>query len=436
MSDAEFVLHLRHPGGQPFKLFYTPATSHIRHEDGELMDLGRVGYGYSTSMQSHRTAFAVSADNPRGKMRSAKTLKIMLGKACNYSCSYCSQAVHRHSDAGKLEDVEHFLANLPSWLTGSPHRIEIWGGEPLVYWKKLLRLVPELRRMFPDTDLFMFTNGSLLDDEKIEWLDEMGFTICISHDGPAQDVRGPDPFDNPDQAEAIRKLYWRLKPKGRIGMAFVVNARNYDFGAVRAFFAEKLNDPDPAVTTSEFMAAYDPAGLMLSPSTEAEHATIRAKLYDAFTSVDGLPMSSVNGKISGFFSSLATGLPAAALGQKCSMDLPGQLAVDLKGDVATCQNVSADGRHHLGNVADFDNIKLTSATHWSLREECTRCPVLQVCAGGCMFLEGVYWERSCDNAFTYNMAILAAALYFLTGAKLEKIEGLAVRRDGITEVVF
>ena len=121
--------------------------------------------------------------------------------------------------------------------------------------------------------------------------------------------------------------------------------------------------------------------------------------------------------------------PASSLGQKCGMDDPSKMAVDLKGNVLTCQNVSAvatsfNGESHkIGNVADFDNIKLKTSTHWSFREGCPNCPVLQICQGSCMFLTGDMFELACDNAFSDNLPYFLAGWEILTGTIPYYIEG-------------
>jgi hypothetical protein len=38
------------------------------------------------------------------------------------------------------------------------------------------------------------------------------------------------------------------------------------------------------------------------------------------------------------------------------MDSPDAIAVDLRGNVMTCQNTGAKGAHKIGHVADFDAI--------------------------------------------------------------------------------
>jgi uncharacterized protein len=110
-----------------------------------------------------------------------------------------------------------------------------------------------------------------------------------------------------------------------------------------------------------------------------------------------------------------------AFGQKCGMDSPDAIAVDLRGNVMTCQNTDAKGAHKIGHVADFDAIALDTATHFAFRPECMACPVVQLCKGSCMFLEGDFFAQSCANEFAFNMGIMMAAVWHLTGMVVVRI---------------
>jgi uncharacterized protein len=442
-ADIEFRLLMEGPDGKRTTMLWRPHNCELIFADGRLPDLSRVHKTYLDRFLGHRQASRVGPGHPLGKSRSIRRLKIMLGKACNYACGYCSQAEQREDQSSNPADVDRFLASLPDWFEGGEDglgqgvRVEIWGGEPFVYWKTLQRLVPGLKARYPNLDaIFMFTNGSLLDEEKVAWLDEhIGF-VAVSHDGPDQAARGPDPFDHPVAGPALMELIRRLHPARRISLNSMATARNYDVAAIRRWFVERTGVADITVATGDFLTPYDPGSLLYSPDGEEEHRTIRRTLAAGFIDWNGLSMPNVNKKIEGFFNALASHTPSETLWQKCGMDAPNALAVDLKGNVSTCQNVAAEGRHHLGNVADLNSVRLEQVRHWSRREECPRCPVLPLCLGECMFLEGIYWQRACDNAFTYNLAVLAASLWFLTGMRLVGIEGDPIRRDGITSIDF
>jgi len=439
-ESLEYRLAMAGRNGYARALLYRPHSSELRWEDtGEPVDLRAVGTGYDPSPQDWTPAEPVSPANPGRKSRDIRVLKIQMGLKCNYACTYCNQASQPHEIQGDMGDVQSFLRRLPTWFDGgktgdgSGVRIEFWGGEPLVYWKTFRVLVGALRSAYPKARFNVITNGALIDDDKIEFLDKLGFGVGISHDGPAMRYRGPDPLDDPDQRVAIRKLYDRLRPWGRIGFNCVLHKHNTSLAAVRRHIAERLGVPvdDIPLTTEEILLPYDQGGVALSPQTEGEHrAYLEAVFWEAVRG-ESMRVSTLRSKIEEFFRSIAQARPASSLGQKCGMDRRTDLAVDLKGNALTCQNTSAATKHRIGSIEAFEDIRLTTAYHWSTRAECRSCPVLQLCQGACLFLEDGLWRQACDNSFTHNLAVLAASLYWLTRLVLVEIEGPVMRRDGL-----
>lgn len=394
-------------------LIYNVATSDMRWADTqEPVDLSRVNVTYGK--RDHATFAVVSPDNPGKKSARPVVLKIQLGLKCNYACSYCNQAGQPQEDQG---DALAFLSGLDSWLAAPPRRVEFWGGEPFAYWKTLRPLAESLRSRWPSVRFSIVTNGSLLDDEKIEWLRKMAFSVCISHDGPGhKNARGPDPFDDPVQAAAIRKAAAILP----LGFNCVLTRDNKSLDEIRSWIAERLGIPPKEVVlnTEELLLPYDLGGLAMSPMKKEEYEAIHDQVFNDIVGGMARDVVQVRSKINDFFSSIASRRPVTALGQKCGMDREDSLAVDLKGNAITCQNTSASTKHRMGNVNDFDAIRLTQAHHFATRPECMACPVVQLCQGACMFLEGPLFEQACANSYTYNTAVLKAALWFLTGSLL------------------
>ena len=199
----------------------------------------------------------VAKDKPIGKSRVPRVLKIQLGLSCNYACSYCSQAFQiADATVSKLADVEHFLTQLDSWITDAPEKIELWGGEPFLYWAKIKRLIPALAERFPAARFSIVTNGSLLSREKIDFIAKYDIEITISHDGPGQHLRGPDPFDDPDKSHRIQTLLAERPEK--TGFNAVLTRQHHDLRALKAWFAEKVG-PDIFVGLEGVVNVYDAA---------------------------------------------------------------------------------------------------------------------------------------------------------------------------------
>lgn len=418
---AKFILTAFNPAnGQRARLHYDNATSELTSESGEPLV-------QAVEVAARANAPAVSKQTPLAKT-SPRVLKISLGLSCNYSCEYCSQRFVPCADETNPEDVTGFMVSLDDWVLSPPEAIEFWGGEPLVYIKTLRPLAEALRQKFPQARFSVITNGSLLNPQINQWLDELGFTVSISHDGPGQHVRGPDPLEDPLVRQAILELYRRLAPQGRFSFNAMVNRSNQSRAAIQAFFVDLTGDPDVMIGEGGFVDAYDDGGRALSLKPDEFHA-FRRIAFQEIRQGKVRRISSVRDRTMSFVNSLRFKRPASSLGQKCGMDRTDSIAVDLKGNVLTCQNVSAAAAapngesHRVGHTSQMQDVALNTATHWSHRQECPGCPVLQICKGACMFLEGPLWSVSCDNAYSDALPIFAAGIEFLTGLVPVLIEG-------------
>ena len=377
-------------------------------------------------------AFPLSKDNSIKKSKNFRILKISFGLKCNYSCEYCSQRFVPETEEDNSFDIDNFLNKIYSTFdfgeTGKNKKIEYWGGEPLIYWNKIVPIAENLREKYPELTMSIITNGSLMTKDKADWIDKMNISIGMSHDGPGQSVRGPDPFDVPKIKENILYLYNFLRPKQMMSFNSMLNNRNTSRAKIQEYFIDLTGDNDVQIGEGGFIDAYDMSGYGMS--LEREH--FKNYSLNAFKEIrQGLCINfiMVREKIVSFLKTIHNGKHSKTISQKCGMDKEYNIAVDLNGDVLTCQNVSSvatapNGESHkIGNIDDFDNIKLTTATHWSNREKCTTCPVLQLCQGSCMFLEGPLWEASCNNAYYDNIPYLCAVIEHLTGCIPVYIDG-------------
>ena len=435
----EYRLIMKGQGDYRRALLYTPYTSELKWEDtGKPLDLSQIGFFYED--KEWGKLHAISPEDPGKKSPNIKTLKIQLGLKCNYACQYCSQAHQPKDLQGNLNDARKFVANLGKWFDGGPEkdgtgvRLEFWGGEPLVYWKQLRYLATVIKSSYPNIYINMVTNGSLLTDEMIDFLDQMEFGVAISHDGPGYaKARGEDPLDDPQKLLMIKKLYNRLMPIGKFSFNCVLTKDTMSYVEIADYIATKMGVPVGEINLSseENLVPYGDGGMALSPKTEEEHRRFLETVYWEAVRGQTINMQAIKQKCEEFFHSVVFKRPGHAVGQKCGMDDPHTIAVDLLGNVTTCQNMSADTYHKIGHIEEFDKIALNTSWHWTKREECVKCPVVQLCKGSCMFNKGETWKQGCDNAFTYNLAVLGIALYYATRLVLERVEGETLRRPNL-----
>lgn len=439
--DNYFDLVLQDAAHKNFTLRYDPFTSHAFWDHtGEDFDLSHLGVTHRDKLKEWGVAHPISPDAPAGKSRTPKSIKIQLGLKCNYACTYCNQRSQPHDGDGNPRAVDAFIRNFPKWFDlgdGTGVTIEFWGGEPLVYWKTLKPLAEGIRALYANAEFNIITNGSLLDREKIDWLDAIGFGVGISHDGPAYEAgRGADPLLDPEQLRWIRYAFDVLAPAKRIGFNCVLSTQNMSLVAVRDYIAHHLGvaPEDVPLTTEEILLPYEDGGVSLSllDATHAKRLT-HVTFYEAIMGMS-MSVSTVESKAKDFLKSIADQRPASSLGQKCGMDREDNIAVDLNGNVMTCQNTSPLTKHNIGHLNAFDTIRLRTAHHWSTRQECVKCPLVQLCRGACLFLEGDLWKKACDNSFAYNLGILAASMFFATGMILVGVRGHDLRGSGATSV--
>jgi uncharacterized protein len=370
------------------------------------------------------------------------TVKIQLGLSCNFECDYCNQRFVPHADSTNPQDVLPFVNNMASWFDGGDDGLgenrsfEFWGGEPLVYWKTLKPLAEELHKKYPNAKKLIITNGSLLDIEKVDWFLKYNFFVALSHDGPGQFVRGPDPLMDESSKQGVIYAYKTLAPIGKMSINAMINSKNISRKAIQKHFEDWIEENIGTqyveylfIGEGGFIDAYDEGGLANSLLSDEDDINFRNLSYNELREGNSYRYANVNEKIKYFIKSLEDGRRMETLTQKCGMDLKENITVDLNGNVLTCQNVSAVSTnpsgisHHLGHVSSLDNIEIKTGTHWSDRDECSKCPVLQICKGACFFLTGPLWEASCNNAFSDNIVMFATAIEMVSGHVPIYIEG-------------
>jgi uncharacterized protein len=384
--------------------------------------------------------------NPVAKIQKGKhdlkKIKIQLGLSCNFECDYCSQRFVPHADSTNPSDVEPFVNNMSSWFDGGDDELgkgthfEFWGGEPFVYWKTFKPLAEQINKKYPNSTFSVITNGSMFDDEKIEWLYKYNFGIGISHDGPGQPVRGPDPLEDKQSNEAIIKLFKIFAPEGKVSFNSMVNNSNTSRENIENFFVNWVTNNVGEeylkylnIGEGTFVDAYDEGGEQNSLLDEEQDLKFRNNSLNELRGGKVKRFITINEKVNNFIQTFLNQTKLESVGQKCGMDRHDNIAVDLKGNVLTCQNVSAISKnpsnipHLIGNIKNLESVDVKTATHFSDREECPKCPVVHLCKGACMFLTNDLWETTCNNSFSDNIVLFNIAIEEITGFIPQYIDG-------------
>ena len=117
-----------------------------------------------------------------------RTIEFVPTGACNLQCSYCAtrERYKRGDGTNEVMDESTALAALRllrPYIHSDILRLRFFGGEPLLAFKVIRRIVETLDEWGIATDKTLATNGILLNDEIIDFLAAHRFLTLISLDG-------------------------------------------------------------------------------------------------------------------------------------------------------------------------------------------------------------------------------------------------------------
>ena len=114
-------------------------------------------------------------------------LMFILSQQCNLSCSYCFSQESRSSDLLDIEKIKIAINYFLSYDTSKRKDFTfIGGGEPFVTWELLkqtiLYIEEKTNRLNTPYQIRIITNGTLLTEKRIGWLEGKKVAISISYD--------------------------------------------------------------------------------------------------------------------------------------------------------------------------------------------------------------------------------------------------------------
>ena len=320
-----------------------------------------------------------------------KSLCLMVAQDCNLRCKYCfgDEGTYGHR---AIMNEETGRAAVEFIIKSSGLRkhceIDFFGGEPLLNFKTVKAVTEYVREREKATGklfkLTLTTNGMLLDDKKIEWLNENNISLVLSLDGRQQvhDAMRPDISGN-GSYNRVLKNFQKL-----------VESRNGDNYYLRGTYTNKnldfTNDVVSMYNDGFDVLSLEPVVLKDSPlSLTEEHLPRISAEYDKLT--ETYLKYRRMGKPFFFFHfnvDLSNGPCVAKRLAGCGAGHE-YFAVAENGDLYPCHQFVGRGKYKLGNV--FDGLN-DDAKHWTkyFREshvlnkpKCKDCWAKYFCSGGC-----------------------------------------------------
>lgn len=362
------------------------------------------------------------------------TIKVILGHACNYSCSYCVQKdIGNPAERPKNIMTKNLINKIKQHLDlDKLNRIELWGGETLLYWSDIVEIMTALDN--PAITWYIPTNGTILKLKHAEFFKQLKgkVTIGISHDGPGHEsLRGP---------EFLHRKVDELRALQKAGVKFsfnaVISTTNYDLFAIDSYFRTFLhsNQLDPVGLVFELGRTYETGAcateshVITGEQIPEYRAILKAYLKRQSNEMGKRPDPSKLLKSSLFHFGNGV-LPYATSFRhqnpihhysSCGTDQPGLITLDMNGNLRTCQNTNED--YIYGSLETISTASMKKMDY-DKNDFCRDCSVLRLCNRSCPIalpFETFIINHQIENA--HYTEIQLAAFEILFNSPVEKVE--------------
>lgn len=320
------------------------------------------------------------------------TIVLTVNTGCNLSCTYCYKEDLTGPSSGRRMDFDTAVRSFELLLRQAKDRKRVnlvfFGGEPLTNLPLIRQMVAYAEARGHEVgkaiDFSLTTNGTLLTEDIVEWLDSHRFGLTVSMDGPkaAHDrnrktVGGKGTYDVVAAKTRMLLERYRSRPVGaRVtlthGVTDVIAIHEHlknDIGFFEVGFSPATSGAVSAfnLTDAEVAQVF---GAMKALGERYVEAALRDENI-GFANMHQL------------MTDLADGTKKAV---PCGAGI-GMLAVDGEGDLHLCHRFTGSKMPTFGNVTDGIDRKRLGAFVEAAQDKsgraCGTCRIRNICAGGC-----------------------------------------------------
>ena len=334
-----------------------------------------------------------------------KALCLHIAHDCNLKCNYCFAAQGDFGGAKEFmslevgkKSIDHLIEN-----SGSRRNLEVdfFGGEPLMNWEVVKELVEYGRKREKEHNknirFTITTNGVLLDDEKIKYINENMHNVVLSLDGRKEVNDGMRPtLNDKGSYDIIVPKFKKLvdeRPKDKYYyIRGTFTRQNLDFSKDVLHFADLgfgLTSIEPVVDSEENPYALREEDL---PKIFEEYENLAVEYANRQLKDDKF-------KFFHFMIDLNQGPCVIKRLSGCGAGSE-YMAITPNGDVYPCHQFVGNEDFKLGNIMEELNIPKDLQNefrnaHVYNKEDCKECWAKFYCSGGCH-----------ANAYNFNDDIL------------------------------
>ena len=321
-----------------------------------------------------------------------KSLCLMVAQDCNLRCKYCFGDGGSYGGERAVMSEEIGRAAVDFIIKNSGIRkhceIDFFGGEPLINFKTVKAVTKYVRERERETGkifkLTLTTNGMLLNDKAIDWLNENNISVVLSLDGRKEihDAMRPD-ISGKGSYDRVLKNFKKL-----------VESRNGENYYLRGTYTKKnldfTKDVESIHDSGFEILSLEPVVLKNSPLALTEEDL--PKIFDEYNKLSEFYLQRRREGRGFFFFhfniDLSNGPCVAKRLSGCGSGHE-YFAVAENGDLYPCHQFVGREKYKLGDI--FNGVE-DSAKHWTkyFREshvlnkpKCKSCWAKFFCSGGC-----------------------------------------------------
>ncbi len=333
----------------------------------------------------------ISSDKFLNRSQVVKALCLHVAHDCNIKCKYCFASQGDFQGTKMLMPFEVGKKALEFLVANSGNRrhleVDLFGGEPLMNWKVCKQLVEYGQELGAKNNKLirftMTTNGTLLNDEIIDYLNKHFHNVVLSIDGrkTINDEMRPTP--------AGTGTYDIIVPKFKK----LVEARKGKSYYVRGTFTSQNLDFDKDVIHLADLG-FDQTSVEPVVSDPSDFFSIKEEdLEQIFAAYDRLADEMVKridtkDKFNFFHYTIDLERGPCLIKRVSGCGAGTEyLSITPEGDIYPCHQFVGDQKFKMGNIIDGEFAELADfdfrGAHVGTKEDCSECWAKYYCSGGC-----------------------------------------------------
>lgn len=456
-------------GGIEF--YYNNSNNTLYEPNGYPIWYNHHPHGDNTKYIEHAKANYAT----RKKHNKPVAMRILMGHACNYSCTYCMQKdIGNPNELPKRDKLGDFFESVRTKLDISDlQRVELWGGEPFLYWNDMMDLIEFFDK--EGIQFYISTNGSALSAKHAEFFSKVKGNIIlnVSHDAMRQEaLRGEDIFNRPRVIETLQ-AFDKL-PNVVYGFTCSITNTNWDLFEINDYFRDRIIENDLKTFNLAFSLgrtyvenANDITdSLPCTPIEDGAKNEVKGESYSHVIHGENLPkfrqtledfleahyqqfvsfgidengnpnvLNATVDQLRYLITDIYEGQMAygalvyarkTIMGEpilestNCGADMADVLSIDLEGNVRTCPHT--DETHINGHINNLKGIRIVQLDMKRKDTHCSSCHNKKTCRSSCPIdLPDEVFMTNCRIEKIWYGEIQKAAFRFLFNDKVKMIE--------------